>query len=221
MPACGEAVDLYAYERRACARGYRLVAGVDEVGRGPLAGPVVAAAVILPPAGVALPVADSKTLRAARRQALAQALLSHPGVRVAVADVGVARIDDTDILQATQEAMVRALQALGVPVDLALVDGLPMRGFPWAAEFIVRGDALSASIAAASIIAKVYRDALMVRLDALYPGYGFARHKGYGTHEHREALARLGSTPLHRRSFAPVAQCMDSRARQLELPLRV
>jgi len=216
--AAAAAADLYAHERSARLQGHRWVAGVDEVGRGPLAGPVVAAAVILPPEGVDIPVADSKALTAARRQALAQALLSHPGVRVGVADVGVARIDEINILQATLEAMTRALHALGLPVDFALVDGLPIRGFPLPAEFIVRGDALSASIAAASIIAKVHRDALMVRLDVAYPGYGFARHKGYGTREHREALTRLGPTPLHRRSFAPVEQCMEVRPRQPELP---
>jgi ribonuclease HII len=211
-------VDLYVHERQAQARGYRAIAGVDEVGRGPLAGPVVAAAVILPAAGVDLPLADSKTLSADRREALAARLRAHPGVRIGLAEVGVARIDEINILQATIEAMVMALRSLQPPVDLALVDGLPMRGFPLPAEFIVKGDACSASIAAASIVAKVARDALMVRLDAEYPGYGLARHKGYGTREHVAALARLGPTAIHRRTFAPVAQCGKARPAQLELP---
>jgi ribonuclease HII len=114
--------------------------------------------------------------------------------------------------------MLLALQDLRTPVDYALVDGSRIHGFPVPAEFIVKGDALSASIAAASIVAKVYRDALMVRLDAEYPGYGFARHKGYGTREHMAALCRLGPTPMHRRSFAPVAQCRAVRPLQPELP---
>jgi ribonuclease HII len=210
-------VDLYLHERRAQAQGYRAIAGVDEVGRGPLAGPVVAAAVILPSAGVDLTVADSKTLSAGRREVLAALLLAHPGVRVGLAEVSVARIDEINILRATTEAMLQALRNLHVPVDLALVDGLRMAGFTLPAEFIVKGDACSASIAAASIVAKVHRDALMVRLDAEYPGYGFARHKGYGTREHMDALSRLGPTPVHRRSFAPVAQCGRVRPAQPEL----
>ena len=216
--AGAETVDLYVHERRAQARGYRAVAGVDEVGRGPLAGPVVAAAVMLPPGGIDLTVADSKTLSASRREALAAILRAHPGVRMGLAEVSVTRIDEINILRATIEAMVLALQNLRTVVDLALVDGLRPPNFPLPAEFIVKGDACSASIAAASIVAKVYRDALMVRLDAEYPGYGFARHKGYGTRQHMDALSRLGPTPLHRRSFAPVAQCGVVRSAQPELP---
>ncbi len=212
-------VDWYAYEREARDHGFRAIAGVDEVGRGPLAGPVVAAAVMLPPAGVPIPVADSKALSARRREALAEALRRHPGVRIGVAEVSAARIDQAGIVPATVEAMARALEALGVPVDLVLVDGLPLPGFPMPARFLVRGDALCASIAAASIIAKVHRDALMVRLDSEYPGYGFARHKGYGTRQHGEALARLGPTPQHRRSFAPLAPARGQGLRQPELPL--
>lgn len=211
-------MDLYVHERRAQAQGYRAVAGVDEVGRGPLAGPVVAAAVMLPAAGFEVAVADSKTLSAGRREALAAILLAHPGVRVGLAEVSVSRIDEINILRATTEAMLLALQDLRRPVDFALVDGLRIPAFPVPAEFIVKGDACSASIAAASIVAKVHRDALMVRLDAEYPGYGFARHKGYGTREHMDALSRLGPTPVHRRSFAPVAHCGVVRLVQPELP---
>jgi ribonuclease HII len=211
-------VDLYVHERRAQAWGYRAVAGVDEVGRGPLAGPVVAAAVILPAAGIDLAVADSKTLTARRREAIAALLLADAAVRIGLAVVSVERIDEINILRATAEAMVLALQDLGTPVDLALVDGLPMPRFPLPAEFIVRGDACSASIAAASIVAKVHRDALMVRLETVYPGYGFARHKGYGTRAHLDALFRLGPTPVHRRSFAPVGRCAGVRPVQPELP---
>ena len=195
------------------------MAGVDEVGRGPLAGPVVAAAVILPEAGVDLEVADSKTLSASRREALALALRAHPGVCIGLAEVSGERIDEINIRRATVEAMAAALQALPLVAEFALVDGLPVSGLPLPAEFIVKGDARSASIAAASIVAKVYRDALMVRLEAEYPGYGFARHKGYGTRQHLEALRRLGPAAVHRRSFAPVAGSLARPPRQLELPL--
>jgi len=212
-------VDWYAHERSARAQGFRVLAGVDEVGRGPLAGPVVAAAVVLPAGGVPIPVADSKCLTARQRERLAQALRQHPDVRIGIAEVDAARIDEINILRATVEAMAAALAALGLPVDLALVDGLPLPGFPGPARFIVKGDALSASIAAASIVAKVHRDALMVRLDATYPGYGFARHKGYGTRQHGEALSRLGPSPIHRRSFAPLAAGRGGRPVQLELSL--
>lgn len=212
--------DLYAFEHRARARGHPRIAGVDEVGRGPLAGPVVAAAVILPAAGVPVPVADSKTLDAARRQALDAALRQTDGVLIGLASVSSARIDEINILRATAEAMDLALRALSPAPDWVLIDGRPLPAWPWPSEFIVKGDARSASIAAASIVAKVYRDALMVDLDRQYPGYGFARHKGYGTREHLEALAARGPTPVHRRSFAPLARRAEPPPRQMELPWR-
>lgn len=201
------------YERQAWGRGIRRVAGVDEAGRGPLAGPVVAAAVILD--SVLAPslsstllagLTDSKKLSAGRREHFFGILTSHAAITVAVASADVAEIDSLNILRATHAAMARALRGLFPAADAALVDGLPVPGLPCPAEAIVGGDGLSLSIAAASVVAKVTRDRLMEALDGQYPGYGFARHKGYGTKEHLDALARLGPCPCHRRSFRPVAQ---------------
>jgi len=214
----GGSPDLLWFERQVRDRGYAIIAGVDEVGRGPLAGPVVAAAVVLPPGGIDLPVKDSKCLSARQRTDLAEALRSRPDVYIGLGVVSAPRIDQINILNATQEAMVLALNDTPARIDFALVDGLSMPGFPVPAEFIVKGDARSASIAAASIVAKVHRDQLMADLDILYPCYGFARHKGYGTPEHLAAVHRLGPTPVHRRSFAPIARLQDGHI-QLELPL--
>lgn len=194
------------FEAVARAEGHRRIAGVDEAGRGPIAGPVVAAAVVLP--GGALPdgLDDSKKLGERRREALYEILTSTVGVSWAVGVVGVGDIDRLNILQATRRAMEQALAALDPAPDLALVDGLPFREFAFPHRAIVGGDARSLSIAAASIIAKVTRDRLMRRLDGEFPGYGFAKNKGYGTAGHLEALRRLGPCRLHRRSFSPVAQ---------------
>ncbi|NLF60329.1 MAG: ribonuclease HII [Lentisphaerae bacterium] len=197
--------DMFEHEREARRAHPGLVlAGVDEAGRGPLAGPVVAAAVILPENGFDLPVTDSKALSATEREELAAALRTAPGVMIAIAVRDAARIDEVNILQATHEAMREAAAALPVPPGLVLIDGLPVRPFPFPIHAIVKGDASSASIAAASIIAKTHRDYLMCAYDRDYPGYGFAQHKGYGTAQHLQALRELGPCPLHRRSFAPV-----------------
>ncbi len=179
-----------------------LVAGIDEVGRGPLAGPVVAAAVVLvrPIAGIA----DSKTLPAPRRAALAEAIRAGALVGVGAASVG--EIDRLNILQATWLAMRRAVVRLGIVPEELLVDGdrAPEFGIP--TRCIVGGDASEPAIGAASIVAKVLRDRLMLRLARRYPGYGWERNAGYGTREHQAALLRLGPTPHHRRSFAPVGR---------------
>ena len=182
------------------------IAGIDEVGRGPLAGPVVVAAVILPapPETFNLPVNDSKKLSERQREELAEAIKADPRVRFAIAQRSAAEIDRLNILRATQDAMREA--AVQVGAQWALVDGKGFQPFPVPATFIVKGDANSASIAAASILAKTTRDAWMVELDQRYPGYGFAKHKGYGTAEHLAALNRLGPCPEHRRSFSPVVQ---------------
>ena len=182
------------------------IAGIDEAGRGPLAGPVVVAAVILPvpPDTFDLPVNDSKKLSERQRTELADALKADPRVRYAIAQRSAAEIDRLNILRATQDAMREV--ALAVEAQWALVDGKGFQPFPIPVNFIVKGDANSASIAAASILAKTTRDAWMVELDQRYPGYGFAKHKGYGTAEHLAALNRLGPCPEHRRSFAPVVQ---------------
>ena len=189
------------------ARGCLRVAGVDEAGRGPLAGPVVAAAVILP-AGHGGPVGldDSKRLSAARREALCEALLADTGIVWALGWAEVEEIDRLNILRATHLAMRRAVEALPLRPDWCLIDGLPVGDFPVPYDAVVKGDGKSLSIAAASIVAKVHRDRRMRELDARYPGYGFARHQGYGTAAHLRALRELGPCPAHRRSFAPVAQ---------------
>jgi ribonuclease HII len=183
----------------------RLVAGVDEAGRGPLAGPVVAAAVILDPEAPIEGLADSKVLTAARRDVLAVAIRSHAlAWCVALADV--AEIDALNILGATMLAMRRAVDGLATAPDEALIDGNRCPPLACRARAIVKGDRDVESISAASILAKTARDAMLVELDARYPAYGFARHKGYPTPDHLAALARFGPCPAHRRSFAPVAQ---------------
>ncbi len=198
------------WEAAAHAGGYARVCGIDEAGRGPLAGPVVAAAVILPP-GYELPgLTDSKKLTARRREALFTALMEDARVSKCVASASVEEIDSLNILRATHLAMRRAAEGLAASpaggVDFCLIDGLPVPGFPLPSRALVKGDARCLSIAAASILAKVTRDHGMQELDTLYPQYGFARHAGYGTRLHLEALARYGACPQHRRSFAPVAQ---------------
>ncbi|MCC7113583.1 MAG: ribonuclease HII [Burkholderiales bacterium] len=181
------------------------IAGVDEAGRGPLAGPVVAAAVILDPARPIAGLADSKTLRAARRDALAVEIRAG-ALAWAVALADVAEIDALNILGATMLAMQRAVAALAVPPEEAWVDGNRRPALACAVRAIVKGDRDVPAISAASILAKTARDAMLVELDSRHPGYGFARHKGYPTPEHFAALARLGPCIAHRRSFAPVAQ---------------
>ena len=187
----------------------RPVAGIDEAGRGPWAGPVVAAAVILDPARLPEGLADSKTLSARRRAALLAELEGVAGIGIGVASVG--EIERLDILGASDLAMVRALAR--VPAVAALVDGnrLP-RGLALPATALVRGDARSLSVAAASIVAKVTRDRIMAALARDHPGYGWERNMGYGTAEHRAALARLGLTAHHRRGFRPIhiISCQES-----------
>jgi ribonuclease HII len=191
------------FEREARARGFFRVAGVDEVGRGPLAGPVVAAAVVLDPARVPDGLNDSKVLSAARREALFALILEVAEVGVGVASV--AEIDALNILRASHLAMNRAIAALPAPPGFCLIDGnLIPRDLALPAAPIIRGDALSVSIAAASIVAKTRRDALMVDLAQQHPGYGWETNAGYPTKAHRSALENLGVTPHHRRSFKPV-----------------
>ncbi|WP_414902682.1 ribonuclease HII [Sphingomonas flavalba] len=180
------------------------VVGVDEAGRGPLCGPVVAAAVILPEGAVPDGIDDSKKLSAAARAALSDRIRAVARVGIGMADV--AEIDRLNILHATMLAMERAVAALGIAPGMVLVDGNRCPRWAHPSTAIVGGDARCLSIAAASIVAKQHRDAMMIALDAEFPGYGWARNKGYGSREHCEALRRLGPTPHHRRSFAPVAQ---------------
>jgi ribonuclease HII len=192
-----------ALEEEALAQGMRIVVGVDEVGRGPLAGPVTAAAVRLDLARLPAGLDDSKRLTAARRSALAGAIRA--SAQVSVAHASVAEIDALNILRASHLAMCRAIAGLPEPPDLALIDGniLP-RDLPCAGRAVVGGDARALSVAAASIVAKVARDALMVELAQHFPGYGWETNAGYGTRAHLQALRDIGVSPHHRRSFAPV-----------------
>ncbi len=185
----------------------KLIAGVDEVGRGPLAGPVVAAAVILDETRPIEGLADSKVLSATRREELAH-LIRERALCWALGRAEVEEIDQLNILRASLLAMKRAVEALSLPPELVLVDGnqAPELGYP--VQTIVRGDALVPAISAASILAKVARDAEMCELDRRFPGYDFSRHKGYPTSMHIDALKKLGICPIHRRSFAPVRQLL-------------
>ena len=182
------------------------IVGVDEAGRGPLAGPVVAAAVILDRRRVPKGIDDSKKLSAERRELLCGKLRTVARVGVGIASVE--EIDRINIFQATMLAMIRAVDALGIMPAMVLVDGNALPKWSYPATAIVGGDGHCLSIAAASIVAKHERDCIMIEHDRAHPGYGWASNKGYGTAEHRSALTRLGPTPLHRRSFAPVAQLM-------------
>ena len=210
--------DRFEFEREAYASGGVRVAGIDEAGRGPLAGPVVAAAVVLPRewAESGLPpelsrLNDSKQVSEKQRERLFEFISAHEAIDSGVAVLDAAIIDEINILRATHRAMNEALAALSFPPDHALVDGLRVDSLSLPQTAIVKGDSRSFSIAAASILAKVTRDRLMMEYDAQYPAYGFARHKGYGTKQHLAALAESGPCALHRRSFAPV------RAQQLKL----
>jgi ribonuclease HII len=185
-------------------RNAQLVCGVDEAGRGPWAGPVSAAAVILDPDRLPKGIDDSKKLTEATREALFDEIVER-AVASCVVMVDAAQIDALNILQATHLAMRQAIAGLCVSPSLALIDGNRAPLLPCPALSIVKGDSLSLSIAAASILAKVSRDQLMVQADQDYPGYGFARHKGYGVPQHSAALERLGPCPIHRLSFKPVA----------------
>ncbi len=195
------------------------VAGVDEVGRGPLAGPVVAAAVILDPSKPIEGLADSKKLSAAKREALARTIRQR-ALAYAIADAQVAEIDEINILHATMLAMARSVDQLGVVPSVALIDGNRLPKLTLPALAVVRGDARVAAISAASILAKVTRDRLMCKLSLRYPGYGFERHAGYGTKAHLQALAALGPCAIHRRSFAPVRDLLPENAEPRVAPGR-
>lgn len=195
-----------AHEESLHARGFSFVAGIDEAGRGPLAGPVVAAAVILPRGFRHGSLDDSKKLTSRTREAIFAELTTREDILWACAVVDAAEIDRLNILRATHEAMRRAVAQLAPQPTHALIDGLPVNPFPIPQTALVGGDALSFSIAAASVIAKVTRDRMMVTFDAEHPGYEFARHKGYGTPQHLAALKKHGPCPIHRRTFLPVRQ---------------
>jgi ribonuclease HII len=207
------------FERAARKLGWTRIAGIDEAGRGALFGPVVAAAVILNPKRRIVGLDDSKKLPAERRSELA-ALIREHALAWAVAEIDAQRIDAWNIYQASRQAMTAALGQLSIQPDYLLIDAMQLDVFI-EQKSLIKGDARSVSIAAASILAKTHRDARLEQWDAVYPLYGLARHKGYGTPDHLEALRRHGPTPLHRHSFAPVREstCWSTGAMQTLLPL--
>jgi ribonuclease HII len=209
------------FERAARQLGWTRIAGIDEAGRGALFGPVVAAAVILNPKRRIVGLDDSKKLPAERRTTLAERIREH-AVAWAVAEVDAQRIDAWNIYQASRQAMTAALQQLAISPDYLLIDAMQLDVLI-EQKSLIKGDARSISIAAASILAKTHRDECMEKWDAVYPQYGLARHKGYGTPDHLEALRLHGPSPLHRRSFAPVrdSACWAAGATQTPLPLEM
>lgn len=190
----------YEYEKKRYAEGYTSVCGCDEAGRGPLCGPVVAAAVILPCDFSIDGLNDSKKLSEKKREKLFT-LITENAIAYGIAEASPAEIDEINILNASMLAMRRAVEKLRVPADFALIDGNCSRGFSIPTETIIKGDAKSASVAAASILAKVTRDRLCAEQDKMYPEYGIAKHKGYPTKEHMEAVRKYGPSPIHRRTF--------------------
>ena len=192
--------EMLKYERELWAAGKQYVAGIDEVGRGPLAGPVVTAAVILPHDFDVPGVDDSKKLSEKRREELYDEIMKK-ALAVSIGRVEPKRIDEINILEATKEAMKMALEGLSIKPDHVLIDALTLKNVDLPQTGIIHGDALSVSIAAASIIAKVTRDRLLYEYDMKYPEYGFASHKGYGTKQHYDAIIRYGALPFHRKTF--------------------
>ncbi|MFB3884671.1 MAG: ribonuclease HII [Thermodesulfobacteriota bacterium] len=193
------------FERMYYGQGYQRIAGVDEVGRGPLAGPVVAAAVVLPKDGIEEELFDSKMISSAKREELYRVILSK-GLGVGIGTVGQDEIDLLNIFQATLKAMALAVENLPFLPDFLLIDGLQGPTLPIPQKPIRKGDRLSNSIAAASIVAKVTRDRMMMECHQKYPQYNFAKHKGYGTKEHRMAIEKFGVCELHRKSFRGVKE---------------
>ena len=200
---------MYVYERAAIAAGHAIVAGVDEAGRGPLAGPVAVAAVILPQECYLPHLNDSKKLsHAVREELFAQIIEQAISYHVALMDADM--IDRMNILQATRTGMYEAIAALTPAPDEVLIDAVELPKLSMPSQSIIKGDAKSASIAAASILAKVTRDHLMESYDIQYPHYGFAKHKGYGTREHIDAIRKYGICPIHRKSFDPIRSMLNN-----------
>ncbi|WVE60422.1 ribonuclease HII [Enterococcus faecium] len=198
--------EMFCFEKQGYAQGHQWIAGIDEVGRGPLAGPVVAAAVILPKNEMILGLNDSKQLSEKKRELLYQQV-QEKALAIGMI-VHQQTIDDVNIYEASKLAIIQAVEKLSIVPSYLLIDAMTL-DLPIQQEKIIKGDARSVSIAAASIIAKVYRDQLMKEYDVLYPGYGFSHNAGYGTKEHLEGLERQGITPIHRKSFAPVKKYLQ------------
>ncbi|OGV59010.1 MAG: ribonuclease HII [Lentisphaerae bacterium GWF2_50_93] len=204
----GKKSELLAFERKLWKDGIKFIAGVDEAGRGPLAGPVVVAAVIFPDNSRIPAVDDSKQLSEKQRCELRSIILELPGIMYSISEVQADEIDRINILRATHLGMRNALMKLP-EAQIALVDGLRVPNMPVECNFIVKGDSKSASIAAASILAKVHRDEIMMMYAGKYPQYGFDSHKGYGTEDHLKALKKHGPCPIHRKTFAPVRDIVN------------
>ncbi|HEY5523356.1 MAG TPA: ribonuclease HII [Desulfuromonadaceae bacterium] len=201
-------LDTLQFEKTVYRNGFTYVAGIDEAGRGPLAGPVMAAAVILPVGLSINGVDDSKKLTPDKREKLFEIIMAQ-ALSVGVGIMSPAEIDRINILQATRRAMLAAVQQLSPQPDYLLIDGISSIDSAVPQKTIKKGDSLSLSIAAASIIAKVTRDRLMIEMDLKYPGYGFAGHKGYGSAAHMDAIRRLGPSPIHRLTFGGVKEYVD------------
>ena len=210
-----EKVNLYQKEEYLYDNGLKLVAGCDEAGRGPLAGPVVVAAVIMPPLLRIDGINDSKKLSAKKRQELYK-IIKKNALAISVVFVHEAEIDELNIYQATKKGMLEAINNLKVKPDYSLIDAMPLSELKMPHESIIHGDATSASIAAASIVAKVTRDEYMEKMDFKYPNYGFGRHKGYCTKQHVLALEKYGPCPIHRKTYYPVSKYYNE-SRQLSL----
>jgi len=204
----GSPLDTLSFEKTAYRNGFTCVAGIDEAGRGPLAGPVMAAAVILPVGLSIIGVDDSKKLTPDKREKLFEIIMAQ-ALTVGIGIMGPGEIDRINILQATRRAMLAAVQQLSPQPDCLLVDGISTIDSAIPQKTIKKGDSLSLSIAAASIIAKVTRDRLMIEMDSTYPEYGFAGHKGYGSASHLDAIRRLGPSPIHRLTFGGVREHVD------------
>lgn len=203
------------YEQKAHHQGYKRIAGVDEAGRGPLAGPVVAAAVVLPSALSISGIADSKVLSSKEREEIFNQVIDHPDIDYGIGIVSAEQIDALNILQATFLAMSLAVKNLSFQPDFLLVDGNLSPRLGISDQPIVKGDTFELSIALASVLAKVKRDHVMMELDARYPLYGFAKHKGYGTQKHRLAIQTHGISPVHRKSFAPCKEATSTKSQIL------
>ncbi len=211
---------LLIHEQELWNEEFFFIAGIDEVGRGPLAGPVVAAGVIFPKNYDKIPfVDDSKKLTDKKREEINDILLNDKNIKYSIKEISVEDVDKLNILRASQLAMKEVIIELS-DADFALIDGLPVPNFPLKNKAIIKGDSKSASIAAASIIAKVYRDGLMKEYAKKYQGYGFETNMGYGTKKHLEALTELGITDIHRKTFAPVRRIINPPPEQLTLDFR-
>lgn len=204
----------FHFEREAKAQGYQVIAGVDEAGRGPIAGPLVVAACILPDNLSILDIDDSKKLSSSRRESLYKQITSHPDIIFSIVIIEKEIIDKINILQATLKGMQESIALLKTVPDFVLVDGNQCPKLPMPAKGVIQGDSLSYSIGAASILAKVKRDEIMLAYDEKWPEYGFAKHKGYPTSYHREVLMRLGPSPIHRESYAPVQRALQLYSNQ-------